>query len=180
MEGLEDLVGRAREGAPDAFAALYERLAGPVAGYLRARGVPDVEDATSEVFLAVLTGVARFEGDGDHFRAWVFTIAHRRAVDRWRRASRTPHIEPIEEAPAPVVASAEDDALDALGTSQVLALLDRLSPDQRDVLTLRFVADLSLEQVALVLGKREGAIKSLQHRALARLRQEIERKAVSP
>lgn len=180
MDDLEALVGRARSGSPEAFAELYERLAGPVAGYLRARGVPDVEDATSEVFIAVLTGVARFEGDGDRFRAWVFTIAHRRAVDRWRRASRTPQLDPIEDAPPRAVPSAEEDALASLGTARVRALLDLLSPDQRDVLLLRVVADLSLEQVAGVLGKREGAIKALQHRALARLRREIERKAVSP
>lgn len=177
---LADLVERARTGSPEAFTALYERLAGQVAGYLRSRGVPDVEDATSEVFLAVFTGLERFAGDGDRFRAWLFTIAHRRSVDRWRRAGRGPALEPLDDAPPTLVPSAEDDALVALGDDRVRALLDLLSPDQRDVLLLRVVADLSLEQVAGVLGKREGAVKALQHRALERLRRHLARKAVSP
>lgn len=179
-DDLADLVVRARAGSPEAFAALYERLAGQVAGYLRSRGVPDVEDATSEVFLAVFTGLERFEGDGDRFRAWVFTIAHRRSVDRWRRAGRSPALEPLDEAPPPLVPSAEEGALVALGDDRVRELLGLLSPDQRDVLLLRVVADLSLEQVAAVLGKREGAVKALQHRALERLRRHLGGKAVSP
>lgn len=177
---LAELVARARAGSPEAFTALYGRLAGQVAGYLRSRGVPDVEDATSEVFLAVFTGLERFEGDGDRFRAWVFTIAHRRSVDRWRRAGRNPTLEPLDDAPALLVPSAEDTALVALGDDRVRALLGLLSPDQRDVLLLRVVADLSLEQVAAVLGKREGAVKALQHRALERLRRHLGGKAVSP
>ena len=179
-DDLASLVARARSGSHEAFAELYERLAGQVAGYLRSRGVPDVEDATSEVFLAVFTGLERFEGDGDRFRAWVFTIAHRRSVDRWRRAGRGPVLEPLDDAPPTLVPSAEDDALAALGDDRVRALLDLLSPDQRDVLLLRVVADLSLEQVAAVLGKREGAVKALQHRALGRLRRHLAGKAVSP
>ncbi|GEN79558.1 RNA polymerase sigma factor [Actinotalea fermentans] len=177
---LADLVERARAGSPDAFAGVYERLAGPVAGYLRSRGVREVEDATSEVFLAVFTGLARFEGDGERFRAWVFTIAHRRSVDSWRRAGRAPVTEPLDDAPPVLVPSAEDAALDVLGDDRVRALLDLLSPDQRDVLLLRVVADLSLEQVAAVLGKREGAVKALQHRALERLRRHLGGKGVSP
>ncbi len=180
MDDLDDLVERARGGSPEAFTALYAGLAGQVAGYLRARGVPDVEDATSEVFLAVFSGVGGFVGDGDRFRAWVFTIAHRRAVDRWRRAARTPALEPLDDAPPRSVPSAEEEALEALGDDTVRRLLALLSPDQRDVLLLRIVADLSLEQVAAVLGKREGAVKALQHRALARLRREIGREGVSP
>lgn len=179
-DDLADVVARAREGSPEAFAALYERLAGQVAGYLRSRGVRDVEDATSEVFLAVFTGLARFEGDGDRFRAWVFTIAHRRSVDRWRRVGRGPALEPLDDAPPTLVPSAEDEAMVTLGDDRVRALLDLLSPDQRDVLLLRVVADLSLEQVAAVLGKREGAVKALQHRALARLRRHLSPEGASP
>ncbi len=179
-DDLATLVAHARTGSPEAFAGLYERLAGQVAGYLRSRGVPDVEDATSEVFLAVFTGLERFEGDGEMFRAWVFTIAHRRSVDRWRRAGRGPALEPLDDAPPTLVPSAEDAALASLGDDRVRELLDVLSPDQRDVLLLRVVADLSLEQVAGVLGKREGAVKALQHRALERLRRHLGGKAVSP
>lgn len=177
---LDRLVADARAGSSEAFAGIYALLARPVAGYLRSRGVPDVEDLTSEVFLAVFAGLGRFEGDGQGFRSWTFTIAHRRSVDHWRRLARTfdtVELEPDDGGPA---ASAEADALDALGEARTRELLDRLSADQRDVLLLRIVADLSLEQVAEVLGKTVGAVKALQHRGLAQLRKALQAEGVSP
>jgi RNA polymerase sigma-70 factor, ECF subfamily len=140
-----------------------------VAGYLRSRGVAEIEDVTSEVFIAVFKGIGAFEGDWEQFRSWVFTIAHRRTVDSWRRSARAPQTLPLDEGDE-VVPSAEDLALERLAGAEVIRLLAVLSRAQRDVLTLRFVADLSVEQVAAVLGKRPGAVKVLQHRAIKRLR----------
>lgn len=180
MDDLDRLVAAARAGSSEAFAGIYELLVRPVSGYLRSRGVPDVEDLTSEVFLAVFAGLPRFDGDGQGFRSWVFTIAHRRSVDHWRRLARTVdtvELEPDDGGPA---ASAEAEALDSLGEARTRELLDGLSPDQRDVLLLRIVADLSLDQVADVVGKSVGAVKALQHRGLARLRKALQEEGVSP
>lgn len=181
MDDLDHLVADARDGSTDAFAGIYELLVRPVAGYLRSRGVPDVEDLTSEVFLAVFAGLGGFEGDGAGFRSWVFTIAHRRAVDHWRRLGRTPATTDLEPGPddGEAALSAETVALGILDEERTRALLDRLSPDQRDVLLLRLVADLSLDQVADVLGKTVGAVKALQHRGLAQLRKTLLAEGVS-
>lgn len=179
LDDFEGTLVRAQAGAADAFGAIYADLARPVAAYLRARGVDDVEDLTSEVFIAVLTGVGRFHGDERAFRSWVFTIAHRRAVDSWRRRSRSLPVEPLEDPDAgPAVASAEEGALETLGRERVVALLATLTDEQRDVLTLRLVADLTVEQVAEVMGKQIGAVKALQRRGLASVRRAIEREGV--
>jgi RNA polymerase sigma factor (sigma-70 family) len=179
LADFDPVLAAARRGSPEAFQALYTDLVRPVAAYLRGKGVGDVEDVTSEVFLAVFTGLERFTGGQAEFRSWVFTITHRRVVDHWRRASRTPGTEEYTaEDDARTAPSAEDDALDELGSARVHELLAELTPDQRDVLLLRVVADLTVEQVAEVVGKPAGAVKALQRRGLAALRKLVEAEGV--
>jgi RNA polymerase sigma-70 factor (ECF subfamily) len=146
-----------------------------VTGYARAQGVRDPADLTSDVFVAVLTRLADFAGDERSFRSWVFTIAYRRIADQ-RRASGRAARGPAPVAPAP---SAEEVTLERLGAERVEELLAALTPDQRHVLALRVIADLSLEQVADIVGKPVGAVKALQHRALASLRRTVLDEAVS-
>ncbi|MBX9246494.1 sigma-70 family RNA polymerase sigma factor [Actinotalea ferrariae] len=174
LDDFDRVLAHARRGSPEGFSAIYQDLVRPVAGYLRAQGVRDVEDATSEVFLSVFTGLARFEGDQAQLRAWVFTIAHRRAVDTFRRASRRV-VETAYEAEDDVRTSesAEAGALDALGGQRVMEVLGTLTDEQREVLVLRIVADLTVEQVAEVTGRRAGAVKALQRRGLAALRRTL-------
>ena len=151
-----------------------------MAGYLRAQGISDSSDLTSDVFVAVLTRLPSFQGSEEQFRSWVFTIAYRRVVDEWRtRARRDAPVAAPSPAESSSAAAAEDVALARLGDERVAALLATLTPDQRQVLALRVVADLSLEQVAELLGKPVGAVKALQHRALATLRRTIAGQAVS-
>jgi RNA polymerase sigma factor (sigma-70 family) len=155
---------------PDA-GDVYRRLAPAVLGYLRAQRAPEPEDLLGEVFLQVARDLRRFRGTDDDLRRWVFTIAYHRLVDARRRQARRPVLAdgPVPDRPAAEPADAR--ALDPeLGQA-----LDALTADQRDVLMLRFVADLSLEQVADVTGRTVGAVKALQHRALENLA-----KAVSP
>jgi RNA polymerase sigma factor (sigma-70 family) len=170
---LDELLLRARGGDKDAFGALFQRLSPGVAGYLRAHRCPDVEDVTSEVFLAAFRGISRFEGDAAALRAWLFSLAHRRRVDAIRRAVRRPQVVDagLDDDPRSEP-SAEDSAL--AHTGGALALLHRLTEDQREVLALRVVADLSLEDTAVALGRSVGAVKSLQHRALEALRQLVD------
>jgi RNA polymerase sigma factor (sigma-70 family) len=180
VASFDEVLSAAQTGAPWAFQVLYESLAPRVAGYLRARGAVHVEDLTSEVFLGVFTGLAKFRGDEAKLRSWVFTIAHHRLVDARRQESRRPSLcEYDPEADGRRTLSGEEEAFAALGTDRVRQLLATLAPDQRDVLLLRIVGDLSLEQVAQVVGKRVGAVKALQHRGLAALRRQLDREGVS-
>jgi RNA polymerase sigma-70 factor (ECF subfamily) len=147
--------------------------------YLRGRGVVDAEDMTSEVFLQVFKRIDRFRGGEAELRTFIFSVAHARYVDDRRRiARRGVETEFDVDSHDGSAASAESEALAAITEERVHALINALSPDQRDVLLLRIVADLSLEQTAAVLGKKVGSVKSLQHRGLAALRPVLE-KAVS-
>lgn len=177
------LLTHARAGDGSAWEALYRWLAPAVAGYVRMQGARDVDDLTSEVFLALVRGIDRFQGGPAQFRSFTFVIAHRRLQDerrsRSRHGARTVD-EPVDER-APLAddgADTADAALAAMGTGRVLALCDRLVDDQRDVVLLRIVGDLSIEQVAEALGKSPGAVKQLQRRAFDNIRKDISSEAV--
>lgn len=174
-DGLAEVVAAAQGGSVPAFEEIYRELAPTVASYLRWNGVSDVESLTNEVMAQVHRNLGRFSGDGAAFRSWVFTIAHHRMVDDRRTTSRRPVLADAEIRDSAITGDAELDALEVLSDQDLRDLLEVLSPDQRDVVLLRIVADLSIDDVAAALGKRTGAVKSLQHRALATLRRHLER-----
>lgn len=151
-------------------AELYLRLAPAVLGYLRAERAPEPEDLLGEVFLQVARDLGRFAGDDEACRRWVFTIAHHRLVDDRRRRHARPR---ATDAEVPDVA--DPSAGDGSGRLDPVlrAALAGLTADQREVVVLRFVADLSLADVAAVTGRTVGAVKSLQVRALDNLRKAV-------
>jgi RNA polymerase sigma-70 factor, ECF subfamily len=149
-----------------------------VAGYLRVQRALEPEDLTSEVFLGVFRGLAGFDGSEKQFRSWVFTIAHRRLLDERRRAARRPVLAAVDPELSLPGGDTEREALDALGAQWVQRLASRLSADQRTVLLLRIVADLTAEEVAHVMGKTVGAVRALQRRGLEALRRLIAREGV--
>lgn len=167
------LLAGARAGSGPAFERIYEELAAPIASYLRWNGAGDVDGLTNEVMANVHRGLSGFHGDWTSFRSWAFTIAHHRLVDDRRAARRRPPVVDEFTDNQAEVRNIEDDALQLLGDERVRTLLASLSSDQREVLLLRVVADLPLEEVADALHKSVGAVKSLQHRALATLRRHL-------
>src|SRR4051794_24910681 len=178
MTGSEDIswgLERARAGDPRGFHALFRSLGPSVVGYLRARKVDDPDGIANDVFVCAFRGIDRFDGRADQFRSWLFTIAHNAAIDNARARRRRPA--PVSLAATPEPTSAPDPVAEAvdgrLGNARVDALLDLLSPDQREVLLLRIVADLSVAETAALVGKGEEAVKALQRRGLAALRRHI-------
>jgi RNA polymerase sigma factor (sigma-70 family) len=173
-----ETLAAAREGDEAAWATLYHALAGPVTGYLAGHGVTEPEDLTGEVFLQVARDIHRFEGDEPSFRSWVFVIAHRRMID-WRRAAmRRPVISEFEHRDKPA-GNVEDEAMERLARSGVDAVLECLTEEQREVLALRVIADLSLKETADAMGKTVGAIKALQRRALLAVKTQLEEGGVT-
>jgi RNA polymerase sigma factor (sigma-70 family) len=177
---LGPLVVAAKGGCAWSFERLYRLLAGQVVSYLRWHRASDPDGLTNDVFAQVHRKLPNFEGDEHGFRSWLFTIAHHRMIDDRRRSSRQPPLQGdvgLHESAG--WGDVEEDALADMAHDDVLDLLAVLSPDQRDVVLLRIVADLSVEEVARMLHKREGAVKALQHRALASLRRHLDRTAAS-
>jgi RNA polymerase sigma factor (sigma-70 family) len=142
---------------------VYRDLAPAVLGYLRSERVPDPEDLLGEVFLQVTRDLPRFRGDRDDLRRWVFTIARHRLVDDSRRRARRP--QELDRELPDTAAQPPAEAIDP----ELVAALAMLTDDQREVIVLRFVADLPLDVVARVTKRRIGAVKAMQHRALAAL-----------
>ncbi len=167
-----DVMAAAQAGADWAWERLFSSVAGGVRGYLAAHGALDAEDLTGEVLLQLVRGLSRFEGDEAGFRSWVFLVAHHRLVDERRRQHRDAAIaarqQPLRSAPG-----ADADAMDGLTAAEWGQRLARLTDDQRDVILLRVVADLPTEEVARIVGKKPGAVRVLQHRALAQLRADL-------
>ncbi|MDP9028724.1 MAG: sigma-70 family RNA polymerase sigma factor [Actinomycetota bacterium] len=155
------------------FTAAYRELSPRVLGYLRSHGVDDPEAVTNDVFLALHQNFDRITGDDDGVRTLTFSIAHARIVDYHRSRSIRP--QPVPYDPGSDLRrspSAEDIAMENLGHG-VLAILHNLGEDQREAVSLRVIAGLSLEETAAVMQKSIGAIKQLQRRALESLRSSL-------
>jgi RNA polymerase sigma factor (sigma-70 family) len=174
----------ARQGDERALEVLYRDLAPPVLGYLRVQRAIEPEDVASEVFISIVRGLGAFRGDEREFRSWVFTIAHHRLVDERRRMVRRVE-EPATDRTLALVSGTsgnghvEEEALSNLGAATAMKAIQGLTEDQRAVVLLRILMDLSVADVARVLDKREGAVKTLQRRALARLGTSIAPEPVS-
>lgn len=171
-EALDDrLVAAAAGGDSSALGAIYTALAPQVLGYLRAHEVSEPEDVTNEVFLQLIPQLPRLQGGAEGLRRLAFTIARARMIDGARKRGRRGVAIPYDaELDQRAVASAEDEVEHNAGLARVHHALRLLPDDQRDVVTMRVIADLSLEQTAEVMGRSLGAIKQLQRRGLNALR----------
>lgn len=178
---FDSVLQAARVGADWAWTRIYRDLSPSVLRYLKAQGAKEPEDLLGEVFVSIVRSLSTFAGTETEFRAWVFTCARNRLIDSWRRDGRRPveYVPDEQLAAAGQAESAESEAMRRLAYERVQATLSRLSVYQREVIFLRVVVGLSIEEVAQVLGRSSGSVKSLQSRGLATLRREISREAVS-
>jgi RNA polymerase sigma-70 factor, ECF subfamily len=169
------LVERAQKGDREALEELYLLHFDRIYSYLQLTvgNRHDAEDLTNQTFVKMLESIERFQWRKVPISAWLFRIAHNLAMDHFRARKRW---QPEEEPPEPedsAELSAEDEALQSIGRQSMLEMIEDLSPDQQQVLTLKFVFNFPNADVATILGKTEGAVKSLQHRALASLERQL-------
>ena len=178
---FQSVLEAARAGADWAWAQIYRDLAGPVTGYLRSRGAREPEDLTNEAFLRAARGVKHFTGDAASFRSWVFVIAHRQLIDERRYHGRRPDFTDLDAVGISLDADGdvETEAIEVLVTAEIVEAFHTLTAGQRDVLALRIIAGLSLQETAQVMGKRTGAVKAMQHRALEALKRVFDEENVT-
>jgi RNA polymerase sigma-70 factor, ECF subfamily len=175
---MRALVARAQEGERDALEELYLLHFDRIYSYLHVTvgNKHDAEDLTTQTFLKMLESIGKFRWQTAPFSAWLFRIAHNLSMDHFRASRRWQPEEEVPEPPVDESTSAEMGALQSIGRKSMLDLIGDLSGEQQQVLTLKFVFNFSNGEVATILGKTEGAIKSLQHRALASLQKQLEQR----
>ncbi len=178
-DDFQTVLRAAQEGDDAAWHGIVRRYSPALRAYVRRVGAGDPDDALGEVWLSAARTIQTFEGSEPSFRSWLFVIAHRRAIDEGRKAARRPT--PTDEIPdqSDPWRTAESGALESVASDEIQRLLDRLTPDQRAVLLLRVIGDASLEDTASALGKRTGAVKALQRRAVQALRDLLDDDSVS-
>ena len=175
IEHVRELVARGQQGDREALEELYLIHFDRIYSYLHVSvgNRHDAEDLTTQTFLKMLEKIGSFKWQSAPFSAWLFRIAHNLAMDHFRSRRRWQPEEEVPEPPGEEEPSAELEAMQVIGRESMLKLIDRLSPEQQQVLTLKFVFNLPNAEVAAILDKTEGAIKSLQHRALVSLQKQI-------
>jgi RNA polymerase sigma-70 factor, ECF subfamily len=169
-EDEADIVAAAQRN-PEAFATLYDRYVQSVYRYLYSRvgSVPEAEDLTAQTFLKALEVLPRYQHRG-HFSAWLFSIARSKAIDYFRQR-RLASLDDSVRAPQPDPSSISDHNDEI---AQLSNLLGALEEDDRELIHLRYVAELSFREMATVLGKNEAAVKKSLYRLLARMQGQLE------
>ena len=173
---FDSVLRAAQAGAAWALRRLYDALAPAVYGYARGQGAADPEGLVNDTFSRAFGRIESFSGDAAALRSWIFTIAHNVLIDERRRVARRPvEAGPVQEhAVTERAESAEDGALRTFEEQRVRWLLAQLPVDQREVLTLRLLGDMTIAQIAETQGRSVGATKALQRRGLNRLRTILE------
>ncbi len=171
-----EVLAAARGGDEAAWARLYDSVAGQMLGYLRGRGAHDPEGLVGDAFVQIARNLRSFHGDEAGFRSWAFTVAHHRLIDERRRLNRRPKETTIPNDRLEDLKAHDDvafEAIEAVDRSAVIDLLNTLSEDQRNVVLLRVLGGLSTQETAAAIGKSEGSVRVLLHRALNALREHM-------
>jgi RNA polymerase sigma-70 factor, ECF subfamily len=168
---VEAVIARACAGDRESLGELWRAYNHLLLRYFRGKGMAEPDDLASIVWLEVASGLHRFEGGEPEFRRWLFTIAARRRIDDIRASKRRDRYDARrDEWREPVTTvSAADESEQSQALDRALALVRSLPQDQAEAVLLRVVADLSVAEVAVILGRREGTVRVLVHRGLRRL-----------
>ena len=173
-EIVENVVRRAQAGDQSAFAELYERYYDQIFRYVsfKCGSRLEAEDLTGEVFLRMLESIDKFKFQGFPFTSWLYRIAHNLVVDNFRRKGRKPTV-PLDKVlhfSSEKDGEMENQAQISWSMDEVVEAMTSLTDLQHEVITLRFVAGLSIAETADAVGKKENAVKALQHAGIRKLR----------
>ena len=179
--GFERVLSAAQHGSDWAWETIVRNYGPNLRRFFQIRGTPDPDALVGEVFVDMARNIGTFSGEESAFRSWVFVIAYRRLSDERRRLSRRVQETPIDRMPesAGPAPSAEDTALEHLESEETEQMLEVLTDSQRDAVSLRVIAGLTLQETAAVMGKPVGAVKGLQRRAISKLRRVFLEQGVS-
>ena len=167
------LVDAAREGDEAALSELYTLYFPRVYRYILARmgNTYDAEDLAEEVFMRVLEAIGRFQWREAPFSAWLFRIAHNAVISQRRKENARGRSAPLTDGLAVDSAGPDELVENRLALNEIMDAAQRLPDAQRQVIALRFAAELSVAETARAMGKGEGNVKVIQHKAISKLRE---------
>lgn len=171
----DELIARARRGDREAFADLYQRYLPMIYAYVRARvfNDPDAEDLTEQVFLRAFQSLARYRPRGWPYSAFLYRIARHQVIDHVRRSRREAAVEPLDEQAEAQGPSGDRAVIEREDRARLQRALERLPQDYQEVIRLRLLLSLPTSTAAAWLGRSEGAVRVLLHRAMHALRREL-------
>ncbi|MBM4456689.1 MAG: sigma-70 family RNA polymerase sigma factor [Chloroflexi bacterium] len=168
-----ELLERASRADPTALTILYDQYVDKIYSYVyhRVGQAQLAEDLTGQVFMRMLEAIRSGRGWRTSFSGWLYRIAHNLVIDHYRRRQRATFVELDEAPPLPTSEADPFQAVQArLDNERLRSALTKLTEEQAQVITLRFLEDLSIAEAAEIMNKTEGAIKALQYRAVLALR----------
>jgi RNA polymerase sigma-70 factor (ECF subfamily) len=165
------LIRRAQQHDEMALTQIYEENFDRIYRYivLKIGDRTEAEDMTQQVFLNVLKSISSYKSKGMPFTSWLYRIAHNQVVDFLRKKSRRTLV-PLDESIPSIADDPESAAVQRIEIERLAVAAKKLTPAQQEVVSLRFAAELSVAEVARVMGRSEGAVKALQHSAIVALR----------
>lgn len=171
------LLGLAQRGDADAFATLYQDNVQAIFRYVfhRVNDVQLAEDLTGDVFMRALQAIGSYSDQGKPFVAWLYSIAHARVVDHYRKSKRRPPESDVDHEVLAVHPDMDHNLVRRQAARALRQAITRLTDEQQQVIILRFLEGQRIEAVAQIMGKQVNAIKALQHRALRALARHLER-----
>ncbi|MEK7520479.1 MAG: sigma-70 family RNA polymerase sigma factor, partial [Patescibacteria group bacterium] len=177
LEGEKEIVERAKGGEAEAFGALYDHYQPKIYRFvlLKTSHKETAEDLTHQAFLAAWQNIHKFSHRGFPFGSWLYQIAKNSVIDHYRAAKPTTPLENVAELISSSV-NHEERADSRLKIQSVYEALKQLSGDHQDVIIMRFIEELSPGEIAKALGKTEGAVRVMQHRALSALKNTLKEK----
>lgn len=172
LEGEKDLIKRAKNGEEEPFGRLYDHYLAQIYRFIlvKVNNKAEAEDLTHEVFLSAWQNLKSYKFQGFPFSSWLYQISRNKVIDHYRTKKPQTSFEDLEEGVLKVVGVVENRLDIAFDLERVKSAIQQLTPEQQDVIMLKFVEDLSNEEIAGALQKSEGAIRLLQHRAITNLK----------
>ncbi len=173
IDGELSLIKQAQKGDKEAYGQLYDHYIAPIYRFVlvKVTDKDEAQDLTHEVFLSAWQNLKNYKHQGFPFSSWLYQIARNKVIDHYRTKKIHSDVYELDEDLVKVVGAVESNLDIGLAMDHVKTALSRLSEEQQDVIVMKFIEDLSNEEIANIMGKSEGAVRLLQHRAVNNLKE---------